>query len=458
MVSQTSVCPDVPQSIISPSSSTLLYSSPSECMTIQIYSSPINVSEHPIVRPVAITFIEEKESDARTPYSIIQNGKGFVVGQIVSDVIIIKRSFPSYVTPPYPISKVDICFIEALFGNTSQIDPRYTVYDLGRNFTSQYFHPENLNATMIVNGTSYTRSTLCFQQVELSENVTSFALVLRLDPYENYKLLTSAEFGILIASGSLYAVGFLTIIIFGVVVAVQRMSLFVFLVYFQSCLLTLCRCIYFFLISFYLIPIGSIVDFVLVDIPTFIYFQILIQILISFYTFAKFYESQKHTSPWAVWLTTLALWLLVWLLFSAIAIAVSTVDSSGDITYTCQCRLATIEQPTGAARYIRIGYKSVLIVLSLIVFVAMASLAKKDYSQRRTESILNYILMISACLSANCLAFVIYYAVDQPTPFFAIVLWFTELIPILFLCFLLAFPNMKYLRTHAGTIIASRLA
>ncbi len=403
-----------------------------------------------MVHPFAITFALDKTSDAQTPYTIVQNEQGFLVGQIVSDVIIVKRQFPSYVDPPYPTTKIDICLFEALDQNSSLIDPRYTVFDLGRNISSTHFRPEYRNMSDFFNSSVAKHAAQCFEQVDLVEDVTAFSLILRLNSSENYQLLSSSEKSILIASGALYGTASVIIFFITLLVASRRANLFLFLVNLQSFLLTLCRCVYFFLIVFYLIPIGSLLDFILVDIPTFLYFQILIQILISFYTSSKFYETQKRIRPLTVWLITLSFWLAVWLLFAAIAIAVSTVDTSSLITYSCQCRLSSVQQPADTARYLRIGYKSALIVLSVIVFVAMFLLVQNE-ARQRTKLIFNFILVISFCLSLNCLAFVIYYAVNNPTPYFAFVLWFTELVPILFLCVLLAFPDLKYFKSYVTT-------
>jgi hypothetical protein len=46
--------------------------------------------------------------------------------------------------------------------------------------------------------------------------------------------------------------------------------------------------------------------------------------------------------------------------------------------------------------------------------------------------------MITCGVLLNCVAFAIYYGVDSPTPFFAIVLWFTEILPTLMLLVMLS--------------------
>ncbi len=117
---------------------------------------------------------------------------------------------------------------------------------------------------------------------------------------------------------------------------------------------------------------------------------------------------------------------------------------SGTIYRSCDCRISSANQPSDAARYIRIGYKSAILLFTFLILLWIMFKVHSS-NEIRSNAMLNQVVLITTCLLLNCVAFIIYYGVDTPTPYFAIVLWFTELLPILSLLFLLARPGLRLL-------------
>ena len=256
----------------------------------------------------------------------------------------------------------------------------------------------------------------------------------------------------------------------------RGVSLSVFLIFCLAIALFVVRSVYFFLINYNVIVIGSIGDYIMVEIPTFFYFQICIQILIAIAFF-----SHDEPNVMRTWAVILLLWGVVWLGFAGIVIAMSFVGGSGTgnpimennivflsnfsffphpslgtIVRSCDCRLSTANAPSDAARFIRIGYKSAILAFALLIF--LGTLYKATVKGGLPGEMLTQIILITTCLLLNCVAFIIYYGVDTPTPYFAIVLWFTELLPILVLLYLLARPGMRMLmaQTRHRTLHATR--
>ena len=97
-----------------------------------------------------------------------------------------------------------------------------------------------------------------------------------------------------------------------------------------------------------------------------------------------------------------------------------------------------------------VGYKSAIAFIALVVFVALFTMGKSTFAfqQRSNRSLFNQILFLSLFLFLNCIAFVIYYVIDQAEPFFAVVLWVTELMPIVILNILLNSSGLRFTRSQ----------
>ena len=78
---------------------------------------------------------------------------------------------------------------------------------------------------------------------------------------------------------------------------------------------------------------------------------------------------------------------------------------------------------------IRLVYKSFVFVVAVCVFLLTAVFGKKLVKERNSK-VYYQVVGLSLGLLLDCVAFLIYYAVNKPTAYFSVVLWFTELLPI----------------------------
>ena len=116
-----------------------------------------------------------------------------------------------------------------------------------------------------------------FQSIRMKEQLI---LIIQMSSYQNIKLITVPQEAILLTTSGLY--GLAVLIIAFQLFAVLLMQIFIgfqtkinWLI--QSMLLMMTRSVYFFLIAWNGIVIGSMTDYVLVEIPTFFYLSILVQ-------------------------------------------------------------------------------------------------------------------------------------------------------------------------------------
>ena len=480
LVSQIETCPDQTLRVSTPNAVitlTMPDTTLSVCVFVRINSSSILAFAEPATKAVGMTFVRVNGSDVKNEFSVIQNEKRYVVGQMMSDVITIERDFPEYFDMSQMGSVptiVDICF-ECIFcssngddndGDGGRVDPRFTVFDIGRNISEVGFRAMGIPISMTIEDGD--NQLVCFSDVVISDTSTKLVLVKRMKKYENYNVITAMERGVLLCSCALYGVGGVMIVMAQVAFCSLYIKVNLILIAGLSICLMVIRSVYFGLIAENSIRSGSMTDYILVEIPTFFYLQILVQILVSVYRFTdsasilrtssiqmRKVEEQKTTSGWGV----MALWwLIVWIGFGCVVFGLSQVKTTATIDKYCDCRMSDVLQPSNIALYVRIGCKSVILILSLFVFVMMIVFGRSLLA--RSPSIFYQIVITSFFLCLNCIAFVIYYSVNQPTPYFVIVLWFTELIPILCLNLVISEPGIKFartwlrsnLRTHYETI------
>jgi hypothetical protein len=131
----------------------------------------------------------------------------------------------------------------------------------------------------------------------------------------------------------------------------------------------------------------------------------------------------------------------VWTSFAAVIIALSNVAIQATVTRECECRLTSSTPPGSAAMVIRIVYKSAILLIAFLVVTAVMWMRPTLMS--RSHELFYQILLFTSFLLLNCVTFVAYYVINQPSPYFAISLWFTELLPIVCLLCLLALPELR---------------
>jgi len=239
-------------------------------------------------------------------------------------------------------------------------------------------------------------------------------------------------------SGALFCFSGVLVIIFHLFVPFNLAG---FLAAIQGIILLLFCGIYFLVLASGDIPIGGLLDFILIEIPTFIYIGIFLQIiLVGYWVF--FTDDEMSTN--AVIAAVVGVLLLNWIVFAAIVIAVAFSNSISTVSKFCDCQLSGDIQQSDTAQIIRIVYKSFMLVVAICVFVLTAFLGQK-LLKKMNAKVYYQVLILSLGLLFDCLAFLIYYAINKPTAYFLVILWFTELLPI---CVVNGIMASKYFKFH----------
>ena len=200
LISQERICPAGDRTIGSSSTFVTFHRSPSVCVVYEVYFASYSLFADPITPPQALSFIKPLSFRRSDQYEIVQNSGGVFVGQIITDVIQIKRIFPNN-TDPIP-TQIDICFLSRVCssGNCTSCIANYSasfpITDLGVVNSGGYVDPirytQNSSSTFIHCPDDF----LTFYNVTLTEEVTNIMGVIRLDDYEAPTFVTPAEEGV----------------------------------------------------------------------------------------------------------------------------------------------------------------------------------------------------------------------------------------------------------------------
>jgi len=249
--------------------------------------------------------------------------------------------------------------------------------------------------------------------------------------------LSSGEVALMYCSGAFYAALALATIIFFLPIK-GRYTVAANYVVFVFCLgLAVIRSIYFFLVAAGVLGTsgeGS-ADYVLIELPTFFYMSAVGMVALSFAFFLLRRGGERQVHEGVFWAATLVFNGLIYLLFVVVVILMETLPS-GD-TKLCGGRIVIPGDDDSTIRTLRIVYKSIVGVCALIIFLGILFFGLKIWLKIRSSTVLQAIL-ISFGLLCNCISFLIYYAINDPSPYFVISLYFTEILPLLALVFLLS--------------------
>ena len=302
-------------------------------------------------------------------------------------------------------------------------DTHYPVWDVGIVLDGgTTVHP--IGVTNIHNITGPGGSLkICFSKIELISLVTSVVLIKRDSNYKEVSANTQGELGIVWASGALFCFGGVLVLFFH---SFLPFNVAVFMAAMQGVVLLLFRGVYFFVLAAGDIKIGGLLDFALIEIPTFIYIGIFLRIiLVGYWVFFKYNEMSRVS----LFLAVSIAFLLNWLVFAAIMIAAALSNNTSSISKSCNCQISGPVQQSDNAQIIRLTYKSFVFVVAVCVFL-LTFLYGKTLVKGRNPQVYYQVVGLSLGLLFDCLAFLVYYAVDTPSAYFLIALWFTELLPI----------------------------
>jgi hypothetical protein len=201
----------------------------------------------------------------------------------------------------------------------------------------------------------------------------------------------------------------------------------------QSICLLFIQGIYFLLLGNGNIVVGGLLDFALIEIPTFFYIGIFLQIIIvPYWLFFKSDEVSKNVLALVVGITL----ILDWLVFASIMIAVAFANTSSSFQKSCNCCISDPLQENNTAKIIQIVYKSVVLVLAVCVAFITIILGR-EHVKKRNHTVYFQVVGLTIGLLMDCVVFVIYYSLN-------VILWFTELIPICLANMTLGWTEMKY--------------
>lgn len=415
------------------------------CIDVRMSEMASDVFSQAITTSVSVSFVPV---DQRTdPLAVVMNQNKVVVGQLVSNVVVLQFIYPNFVNVTSSVLELSFCFK----GENRTVDSKYTIYDVGTNL-SGLIQPLGLMRNMSV------MDEFCFENFSASvTEIVSYVLIIRTESYQSEVLLNSNEKRIIFTTAALYLFGCVIVVCVMIanVLILLKLPVRAVVIWVLSIGLMMIRCCYFFLIGFGDLEIGGLADFVMIEMPTFFYISIFVLILIPLAAFHKYLKTQIEVPKRQVVLFTVFCLLIVWMLFAGIVIALSIINVSSKVTQECYCRISTSTQPSDAPLYIRIGYKSGVVGVALCVVLLVFFFTKETLYYRKRILFLE-ILGISMCLLMNCVAFVIYYIKDQATPYFAIVLWVTELLPIVMLCITIGWPGLQYIRLTLTSSVNSQ--
>jgi len=249
------------------------------CVSLSVYVASGHIYSEPTQSPLALSFLQTNFDLAKgNPFAVVTNKNGVIVGDIHSSMI--RLEIDNFSSSGEYILFVSPCILldPTVGGNDETTN--YDVYDLGVLFEDGTIQPLGMEA--IGNRTNNQSSMICFGEVVLTERTMSLILIKRVKDFENMNTYSHAEEAIVLTSGALFSFGAILVVTFHIF---TTFNLPIFILGVQSFGLLCFRGIYFFILATEVIEIGGLVDFALIEIPTFIYIGIFLQIIFPSYRF-----------------------------------------------------------------------------------------------------------------------------------------------------------------------------
>ena len=405
------------------------FSSSSSCVRINLYVVPGRVYTGFFKPPIAMSFVPPVSYFAgnNSFAGNVTNSKGIPIGQIASDVLVISLNF----TEEPPLNLTTICILDS---SDIPDQPKYPISDIGV-WRGSSFQP--LGVSNFTHDPWSSEDFYCYL-IKLNETNTTIVLIERMEDYESVDVFTPSEKDVLITTGSFFCIGGVLVILFHIALPFNLATLFVGL---QSLAMFLFRGIYFLLLSAEVIPAGTLLDFALIEIPTFFYIGIFLQVIIVLY--CLMFKTETFSTVRTSIYVAIAL-LFNWMMFAGIMIAISLGQNDIVVTKTCNCRITQPVQSSNNAQIIRIVYKSVVLAFAVLVACTTVIAGYRKKYIRKNRLVYFQLVSLSTGLVLDCVAFLIYYQLNKPNPDFAIVLWFTELVPICMLNVMIGWSESRY--------------
>jgi len=356
----------------------------------------------------------------------VKNDKGAVVGQIVSDGVLISVGSGNVVTD------VIVCL-------KASINSNYPVLDFGSS-DSDFTNVKPLNIPV-----TYSNGQLCatIPSIKVSKNLFGVIHIANWEA-EPKRSMSSTNAALAYTLGALFTVAtLLALIEFGFAAYRNRKSIFrVPVIYsFAFYAFTQIRMIYFFLIPSNTFESSAVTDYVLVVLPMFLYFTAFSTIVVSW----ALSINSGRTSPKKAMRVIAIINVILYLFFIAICLIFQyTVDRSESV---CPGRQDLVSN-TRTQTAISVAYAVIISVLSLVLAVAFIVYGYRivstfNVAQLTTNStaklqkkIFNMTVLASAVFLVHCIYILILTGGQISNAAFSFVLLvLTEVLPVIILAF-----------------------
>jgi hypothetical protein len=390
------------------------------CVDVNVFVVPGRVFSYRTNSPLSLSFLKTNYYlMGNNSFAVVTNEKNVTIGQIQSDMIRVEYRNLS------DMSLGLSTFGCLLWDSSMGVIGEYDVFDIGVLLDDGVtIRPLGLVNT--INVTTYLNLKICFtaEAVRMTGTSVSFILIKRdAGNYNEVNANSFAEEMIVLTSAVLFCFGALLVFVFQCFIP---FNLAVFSAGVESFCLLIFRGTYFFFLLDGKIAVGGLLDFALIEAPTFLYIGIFLQIILVAYWL--FFQSDVVSSG-VLGMEVATAMALNWTVFAAIILILSHSNTSPLLSKLCNCQLSDEVRENRTAEIIRIIYKSSVVLVSMCVTCVTVVYGKK-HVQSRNWAVFYEVVGLSAGLLLDCVAFLIYYSLNTPTAYFLVVLWFTELLPI----------------------------
>jgi hypothetical protein len=348
------------------------------------------------------------------------------------------------------------------------VDPDFGSFDLGRLTSKQTVRPLGLSSAQIeLTNAGNTLCTLVPLRNQLGGgggSITYFPVARRAD-YDEYSgedELNGSEEALFYVVASIYvATALLTVavLVAGIVMSSSLGNFFknglLLTLFFLLCLL---RAVYFYLAGAEVLGVDeNAADYVLLELPTFLYLAACSMLMLTFIFVVLSKGGERSIASRNYWISFTLIALALTIIFIVVIVLLETLPGSDSVSTSCFGRIVTVDQDDTAS-VIRISYKAVLTAIAIAIAAVISVFGCIISAKLDARSPLVVALTVALGVAANGIAFIVYLAVDEPTPYFAIVVMITEIVPIAVVSFLIIPRSVRerILSSASGGSLGSR--
>ncbi|EGC39924.1 hypothetical protein DICPUDRAFT_147210 [Dictyostelium purpureum] len=353
----------------------------SSCQSITVYSQSKELYTSTRPESLASNFVSYKKTDL---YGIF-NDNGAVIGTLLSDGIIIKSQDG--------IREAVICFVVA---TGEKVNSKYPIFDFAIQLNNETI-PTPLQVETYFERNNETSNTLiCSMVTDISQNDPIYFPINRISDYQDQQkevfddtakglMYTLAVIFIIVALWGFFEIA---LIIYNYYNESKKAFQLVHLLIIIVTLFILIRAIYFFIMPSGALAYSPVADYILVVLPTFIYFTAFTIVVVLWYVIF-FLVLKKHRSAESlskrIYTTVAVINAVLYLLFIAIVLVFQYTKQ--DKPNNCGSRIVIPVESTTPQRVVSIVYAVVQALISLVIGSAFLYLGSSLYSAMRSNKV-----------------------------------------------------------------------